>query len=166
MEQQPSGSKGFDIAAMALATKIIMVSGIVLLVVSFLQWQRVCSPGFNIPGQGSVGGICFGASAWGGSAGFAGLLMGLLLIALLIFEGVQLANVNMNLPIASTKISSYLAFGVGGFAILKVLIVLTSAIKPSLFAWVGLVLALVVAYGGFLHFKAAEPMTPPPPAAS
>jgi hypothetical protein len=165
MEQQPGGSKGFDIASMALATKITMVSGIVLLVVSFLQWQRVCSPSINIPGEGSVGGICFGASAWGGSASFAGLLMGLLLIALLIFEGVQLANVNMNMPIASTKISAYLAFGVGGFAILKVLIVLTSAIKPSLFAWIGLILALVVAYGGWLHFQVPEP-TPTPPAAS
>jgi hypothetical protein len=166
MEQQPSGSKGFDIASMALATKIIMVSGILLLVDSFLLWQRVCSPGFSIPGEGTVGGGCFGASAWGGSGGFAGLLMGLLLIALLIFEGVQLANVSMNLPIASTKISAYLAFGVGGFAIIKVLIVLTSVIKPSLFGWIGLVLALVVAYGGWLHFQAPEPMTPPPPAAS
>ena len=41
-------------------------------------------------------------------------------------------------------------------AILKILLVLTSAIKPSIFAWIGLVLALVVAYGGWLHFKAPE----------
>jgi hypothetical protein len=47
-----------------------------------------------------------------------------------------------------------------------VLLVLTSPLKPSLFGWIGLVLALVVAYGGYLHFQAPEPATPPPPAAS
>jgi hypothetical protein len=161
MEQQPSGSKGFDVASMALATKIIMVAGILLLVDSFLQWQRVCISGF-----GSFPGACGGVSAWSGSGSFFGFLMGILLIALLIFEGVQLANVNMNLPIASTKISAYLAFGVGVCAILKWLLTLTSSVKPSLWAWIGLVLALVVAYGGWLHFQQAEPTTPPPPAAS
>ena len=161
MEQQPGGSKGFDVASMALAAKIILVAGILLLVFSFLQWQKVCIGAFaGFPGA------CAGVSAWSGSGSFFGFMMGILLIALLIFEGVQLANVNMNMPISSTKISAYLAFAVGAFAILKVLLVLTSSIKPSIFAWIGLVLALVVAYGGYLDFKAPEPMTPPPPAAS
>jgi hypothetical protein len=160
MEQQPSGSKGFDMAAMALGSKIIMVAGILLLVDSFLKWQKIC---FGFAGVQTV---CGGASAWNGSGGFFGLLMGLALIVLLIFEGTQLANVNMNLPIAPTKTSAYLAFAVGVCAILKILLVLTSSIKPSLFAWIGLLLALGVAYGGYLQFKAPEAASPAPPAAS
>ena len=72
----------------------------------------------------------------------------------------------MNLPIAPTKTSAYLAFAVGVCAILKILLVLTSEIKPSIFGWIGLVLALVVAYGGYLQFKAPEAASPAPPAAS
>jgi hypothetical protein len=159
MEQQPSGSKGFDMAEMALGSKIIMVAGILLLVDSFLQWQKVCIS------FGGVTAACAGVSAWSGSGSFFGLLMGLLLIVLLIFEGVQLAKVDMgNLPMPKTKISAYLAFAVGVCSILKVLLALTSSIKPSLFAWIGLVLALVVAYGGYLQFK-AEAAMPTPPAA-
>ena len=71
MEQQPSGSKGFDMAAMALGSKIIMVGGILLLVDSFLKWQKIC---FGFAGVQTV---CGGASAWNGSGGFFGLLMGL-----------------------------------------------------------------------------------------
>ena len=160
-QQQPGGAKGFDMAAMALATKIILVAGILLLVFSFLQWQKVC-----IGAIGGFPGACAGVSAWSGSGSFAGLLMGLLLIVLLIFEGVQIANVNMNLPIASTKVSAYLAWAVAAFAVIKILIVLTSPVKPSIFAWIGLILALVVGYGGYLHFQAEEPAAPPPPAAS
>jgi hypothetical protein len=162
MEQQPSGSKGFDMATMALGSKIIMVAGILLLVDSFLKWQKVC---FGFAGVQTV---CGGATAWAGSGSFFGLLMGLALIVLLIFEGTRLANVNMNLPITPTKTSAYLAFAVGVCAILKIIFVLTSVIKPSLFGWIGLVLALVVAYGGYLQFKAPETASPaaPPPAAS
>jgi hypothetical protein len=166
MEQQPSGSKGFDMAAMALGTKIIFVAGILLLVDSFLQWQRFCVPSVNIPGSGTFGGGCAGVSAWSGSGSFFGLLMGLLVIILLIFEGTQLANVNLNLPIAPTKTSAYLAFAVGICAILKTLLMLTSSLKPSIFGWIGFILALVVAYGGYLQFKAPEAATPAPPAAS
>ena len=36
-------SGGFDIAKMTLASKIVMVSGILLLVDSFLSWQKVCA---------------------------------------------------------------------------------------------------------------------------
>ncbi len=161
MEQQPGGSKGFDVASMALAAKIILVAGILLLVSASCNGRRSASE--RSPDSPER---VRRVSAWSGSGSFFGFMMGILLIALLIFEGVQLANVNMNMPISSTKISAYLAFAVGAFAILKVLLVLTSSIKPSIFAWIGLVLALVVAYGGYLDFKAPEPMTPPPPAAS
>jgi len=168
MEQQPSsGSKGFDMSAMALATKIIMVAGILLLVDSFLHWQQVCLPGVSIPGQGTFGGGCYGYSGWAGNGSFAGLLMGLLLIVLLIFEATQLANVNMNLPIASTKISAYLAWAVAVFAIIKLLLILGN--HSAIWAYIGVVLALVVAYGGVLHFQAPEPASPSaptPPAAS
>ena len=35
-------SSGFDMAKMSTASKIVMVAGILLLVDSFLSWQKVC----------------------------------------------------------------------------------------------------------------------------
>lgn len=137
---------------MAMATKIIGVAGILLLVVSFLSWQKVCAD------LGPVGNFCAKASAWGGSGSFAGLIMGLLLIVLLIFEVVRLTNASAvsGLPVAPSKAAAYLGFGVTAFAIIKFLFAVTN--DGTLFAWIGLILALAVGYGSWLNFQ--EPETP------
>ena len=67
-------SGGFDMAKISTASKIVMVSGILLLVDSFLSWQKVC---FD---TGVLGNLCGKANAWGGDGGFAGVIMGILLI--------------------------------------------------------------------------------------
>ena len=108
--EKPSGS--FDIANVTMASKIVLVAGILLLVDSFLAWQKVCVSDI----VGSAAGIpnyCAKANAWGGSGSFAGFLMGILLIVLLIWEAVQLSNMQMNLSIGVTAEQGQRLSGMG-----------------------------------------------------
>jgi len=154
-------AKGFDMSKMSMASKILLGGGVLLLIDSFLSWQRVC---VDLGGFEDVVGVdtCVSANAWGGTAGWAGTLMGILLIALLVWEGLQLAGTNMNVGMPAAKISAYLGFGVLLFAALKFLLIITNEI--ALFAFVGLVLAVVVGYGAWMRFQ--EPAGAMPPAAS
>ncbi len=150
MENKPAG--GFDISGLTTASKIMLVSGILLLIDSFLSWQRVCVD------FGDFGGGCAGASAWAGSGSFAGVIMGILLIVLVIWEVVQLANMagNIQIGIPPTKGSAYLGFAVVGFGVLKFIIVLFSSVKPSLFGWIGLVLLVILGYGSWMKYQEVE----------
>ncbi len=125
----------------------MLAASVLLLIDSFLAWQRVC-----------FASICGSASAWGGNGSFAGLIMGILLIVLVIWEVVQLANMagNIQIGIAPTKGSAYLGFAVVIFGLLKFLIVLVSDVKPSFFAWLGLALLIVLGYGSWMKFQEVE----------
>jgi hypothetical protein len=153
-------SGGFDMSKMSMADKIIGGAGVVLLIDSFLQWQRVC---FNFGGVTGLGNTCGGVNAWGGSGSFFGLLMGLFVIVLLVWQGLQMAGAagNIKLPISASKASAYLGFGVVASGVLKLLLVLTSALKPSLFGWLGLILILAVGYGSWMKFQEPEGAAPP-----
>ncbi len=158
-------SGGFDVANVSMASKIILIGGILLLVDSFLAWQKVCVSDI----VGSVAGVpnfCVKATAWGGSGGFAGLLMGILLIVLLIWEVVQLSNMQMNLSIGVTpsKGSAYLGFAVVAFGLLKFVLVVTN--DAALGAWIGLVLLIVIAYGSWMRFQEPEGAAPAAPPAT
>jgi hypothetical protein len=149
-------SGGFDMSKLSIASKILLGAGVLLLIDSFLQWQRVCVEFAGIGG-------CAGFSAWAGSGSFFGLLMGICLILLLVWEGMQAAGAagNVNLPISASKASAYLGFGVAGFGILKLLLALVSDVKPSLFGWIGLILILAVGYGAWMRFQEPETAAPP-----
>jgi hypothetical protein len=152
-------SGGFDVSKLTMASKIVLISGILLIIDSFLSWQRICVD----LGALGLGSRCAGASAWGGSGGFAGVIMGIALIVLVIWEAVQLAGMagNVNLPVAPSKGSAYLGFVIAVFGILKFIIVLTSSIKPSLFGWIGLVLLVAIGYGSWMKFQEPEAAAPP-----
>lgn len=154
--EKPSG--GFDMENMSMASKIILVGGILLLVDSFLSWQKVCF------GDTVIGDFCGKANAWGGNGGFAGLLMGILLIVLLIWEVVQLSDMQMNLSIGVTpsKGSAYLGFAVVAFGLLKFVLVISNF--AAFGAWVGLVLLIVVGYGSWMKFQEPEGASAAPPA--
>jgi hypothetical protein len=160
--EKPSGS--FDIANVTMASKIVLVAGILLLVDSFLAWQKVCVS--DIVGNAAgIPNYCAKANAWGGNGGFAGLLMGILLIVLLIWEAVQLSNMQMNLSIGVTpsKGSAYLGWAVVAFGLLKFMLVVSN--EPAMGAWIGLILLIVIAYGSWMRFQEPESAAPPAPAA-
>jgi hypothetical protein len=155
MESQGGSKPSFDVAAMSMATKGVLVTGILLLIDSFLPWQKEC---FEFLGQSACGSF----SAWGGSGSFFGLMMGILLIVLLLFEVSKLANMSMQLPIAPSKASAYLGFAVVAFGVLKFIIVLTSEVSAGFGAWIGIILLAALGYASFLFMKAEEAATAPP----
>jgi hypothetical protein len=158
--EKPSG---FDMARVTMASKIVMVAGILLLVDSFLSWQKVCAS--DILGDlGGIGDICAKANAWGGNGGWAGLIMGILLIVLLIWEGIQLANAPMNISIGVTPSqgTAYLGFAVAGFGLLKFILAVTN--EPALGAWIGLILLIAIAYGSWMKLQEPDVVVSPPAA--
>ena len=151
-----SQTSGFDLSKMSTASKILMGGGIAYLIVLFLPWQRGCAEvaGFE--------GVCVNV---GGTAGI-GILNLLLVIGLLAWEGMALANVNIQAPRA--LISAALAGAIVVFTLLKILI---DSESLYLFAFLGVLLALVIGYGGWMRWQehqagAGGGGTPPPPPAS
>lgn len=150
MGQQGSG---FDISRLSTASKILLGGGVLFLVDSFLPWQRVCvDVGFG------MGGVCASASGWGGDAGFAGVLAGLFVIALIVWEALAIAGVSTGLAVPASKVSAGLGLGVLVFAVLKFLLVITN--EAGFGAYIGIVLALVIGYGAWMKFQEPETSAP------
>jgi hypothetical protein len=144
-----SQARGFDISKMSTATKILLGAGIVYLIDLFLPWNRVC--------VGAAGlSFCGNASGLHG----LGILNLLLVIALIAWEAMAIAGVDVSAPRA--LISAGLAGALLVFTILKIIVDLEAI---YLFAWVGLLLALAIGYGGWMRWQehqAGAGMTAPP----
>ena len=132
-----SQSSGFDMSKMSTAHKILLGAGILYIIDVFLPWQRACVPS-------AIGDFCGSLS---GARGI-GVLNLLLAIALVAWEGMSLANVDINAPRA--LVSAGLAAALVLFTILKILV---DSESIYLFAWIGLILALVIGYGGWMRWQ-------------
>lgn len=141
-----SGSS-FDMSKMSMGSKVLMGSGVLLLIFSFFAWQKVCVADI----------ICASANMWGGDGSIFGFLGGLALIALLVWEGLQLAGTSVSVGQPASKISAYLGFATAALVLLRFIFALTES--PAFGAFVGLILALGVAYGAWMRFQ--EPATMP-----
>jgi hypothetical protein len=152
-----------NLADLSTATKLLLGAAVLMFIDLFLSWQKVCvsAPGF--PEQ------CGTRSGWAGW----GTLVGLLVVALIVWEGITLAGIasNLNVPIAASIVSAALAAGILLFTIIKFLADNEARSWP---AWVGLILAIAIAVGGWLKYKetpetaavatpAEPPAAPPPP---
>jgi len=148
----PQPRPGFDLSRMSTASKILLGGTILYLIVSFLPWNRVC-----IPGGGLIADICPSANLWSG----VGIIAALLAIVILIMEILTVANVEVNIGDARSRsmIEAALAGGVLLFTILKIII---DNDALYFWAWIGLILALAIGYGGYLRWTEAKVMTPPP----
>jgi len=146
---EPQGSSGFDMSKMSTASKILLIGGVLFIIDLFLSWNRVC-----------IGPFCGSVNGFHG----LGILNFLIALAIVVMEVLLLANVNIQMGTTAQKmqIEAYLAFGLLAFTIIKILVDLTAI---YLFAFVGLVLALVVAYGGYMRWQESRlaPPAPPPP---
>jgi hypothetical protein len=139
MAQRPS----FDMTKLSTADKILAGGSLLLLIDSFLSWQKI--------------GI-FSWTAWGGSGSFAGVLMGLLALLLLAGSIAVAAGVSLPVTIPASTVLSGLTAGTVLFGVIKFLFVVGN--HGALGAWIGLILILVVAYGGYM--KMQEQKTVPP----
>lgn len=133
-----------DWANWSMSRKILLpASALLLIFMSFFDWQQHCG---TIP---TVGTTCLGVSGWHGSAG---VILGILTLALLIWEliGAFAPDVtkNMNLP------EGLVGAGVAGLVAIFVLIKFLSANEfrhwPE---WIGLLLGIVIAIGAWLRFS-------------
>jgi hypothetical protein len=135
-----------NFSALGRGTQVLLVAGVLLLIDSFLDWQQV-----------SVVGVTAGQSMWDG----VGIVAGLVLIALLVWEVAQVAGVtrNLELPVSAALISVALAAGSAAFVLIKFLVANEFRHWP---AWVGLILAVAIAIGGWLRYSEAPTSVPAP----
>jgi succinate-acetate transporter protein len=140
----------FDLARISTATKILLAAGILLFIDLFLHWQ-----------QRDIGPFTVSRTGWHG----IGVLVGLLTIALIAWELLQALEVRVGLPdtVPENLISVALAVAVALFAIIEFFTHNEIRHWPT---WIGLILALVIAFGGFLKFgetpeRTTTPVTPP-----
>ena len=147
MADRPS----FDVSKLSTADKILLGGSLVLLIDSFLPWQRVCVKFLGVGG-------CVSASAWGGSGSFVGVLMGLLAIVLLVGEGLMIAGVAMPPALDARMVLTGVAGGTVLFGLIKFLIVVGN--HGGFGAWIGLILLIVLAYGAWMKFQEAAATGP------
>jgi hypothetical protein len=149
-----------NLADLSTATKLLLGAGVLMFIDLFLSWQKECA---DTP----IGEVCFSRSGWHGW----GTLVGLLVIALIAWEGITLAGLasNLNVPIAASIVSAALAAGILFFTVIKFLVDNEARSWPT---WIGLLLAIAIAVGGWLKYKETPavatappaPPAPPPPA--
>jgi hypothetical protein len=145
-----SSSSGFDMSKMSTAEKLLAGGSILLLIDSFLPWQRFC---VDLGGlEDLVGGVenCASVSMWSGSGSFFGIVAGLLAIAVIVVGVLSMTgsmrNMNMG-SMSADKLMAFLGLGVALFGLLKFLFVVTNLVGWA--AFVGLVLLAAIAWGAW-----------------
>jgi hypothetical protein len=142
MAQRPS----FDMTKLSTADKILLGGSLLLFIDSFLNWQRRCVSiiGFK---------ACGSASAWGGNGSFAGVLMAIFALLLLVALAALIAGVSMpNVPM-DTVVTGLVA-GTVIFGLIKFLFALTNDVSYG--AFIGLILLIAIAYGGYMKMQEAK----------
>src|SRR5829696_1079851 len=145
-----------DLRTLSTGTKLLLGAGVLLLIDTFLAWQKVSV---------EVGGVEIASASRNAWHGFWGVAMGLVLIALLVWVGLQVAKVDLpDLNVREPTVTVALAVLVLVLAVLKNLVDDYSA-WPS---YVGVVLAA----GVWMRMQEpevaatparSEPAAPPPP---
>ncbi len=153
-----------NLADLSTATKLLLGAGVLMFIDLFLSWQKAC---VDTP----IGDVCGSQSGWHGW----GTIVGILVLALIAWEVAQLLGLlaNVNIPVAATIVSAALAAGILLFTILKFL---ADNEERSWPAWLGLLLAIAIAVGGWMKWKEtperaaytpspspSPPSSPPPP---
>jgi hypothetical protein len=118
--------------------QIMLVASVLLLACTFFPWQRVEVLDF----------AAATANAWNG---FWGVLLGLLTLALVAWFALRLGGVELRLPVSDALLGA--AFGT--LILLAALLKVLTDDFTAVWAWIGLILAAVVAVGGWLTVQEA-----------
>jgi hypothetical protein len=124
--------------ALGRGAQLMLIGGVLLFIDLFLPWQD-----FGNEFSDAVG-VDASFSGW---RGFGGVLVGLLTIVLLAWVIVRLASVNVPLPTSTAMTAAIIGTLILIFTIIKLLTILGD--EATIWAWIGVVLAIVIAVGAF-----------------
>ncbi len=154
---QPQRPGGFDMNRMTTGQKVLLASGILYLISMFLPWI-----GADLGDFGDIAGIDIPDVTANGFAGI-GMISGILVIALLVWEGLVAAGVNVSMGTTSPALIG--AILGGATAIFGLINFLASMEGLRIGAWLGLIFSLALAYGAYVRFQESKVGTVPPPVA-
>lgn len=123
--------------------KIVLGAAIAFLVVSFLNW-------FEVEGLEEATGIEAGVSMWHG----VGWIAGLLAIGLIVWQALRLANIELEVGVTPAMITAALSVLVLVFTFIR-FIDAPTLLERTFWAWIGLILAVVVVVGAWMNMTAA-----------
>lgn len=126
------------LAELSHGAKVVLGSAIAFLIVSFFNWQEV-----DLGQFGSAG-----VSMWHG----IGVVAGLLAIAIIVWQALRLANINLEVGVTPAMITAALAIFLLLFTVIKFF---ADGEFRTFWAWLGLILAAVVCVGAWMNMKAA-----------
>ena len=113
----------------------MLVGGVLLLIDSFFHWQSV-----------SIGPITASRNAWHGW----GVIAGLLTIVLVVWLAARVAAADLRLPVSDTLAGAALAVLILLFTFLKFIV---DNEFRTFWAWLGLILAVLIAVGAWLQVQ-------------
>ena len=126
------------LAELTHGAKVVLGAAIAFLIISFFNWQEV-----DLGAFGSAG-----VSMWHG----VGWIAGLLAIAIIAWQAVRLANINVEVGVTPSMITAFLAVLLLLFTVIKFF---ADSEFRTWAAWVGLILAIVVCVGAWMNMQAA-----------
>lgn len=130
--------------ALGRGAQLMLIGGVLLFIDLFFPWQD-----FDVGGLADELGVDATFSGWRG----IGFVVGLLTIVLLAWLIVRIASVNIPLPVSTAMTGALLGTLILIFAIIKLLTILGD--EATIWAWIGVALAVVVAVGAFMTVQEA-----------
>ena len=121
--------------------KIVLGSAIAFFIVSLFNWFKV--------GDTGVG------TMWNG----VGILAGLLVIALIVWQGIRLANIELEIGVGPAMVTTALAVLLLIFTFIRFISkpggsLASSVVDRTFWAWIGLILAIVIVVGAWMNMQA------------
>ncbi|MFO7571417.1 MAG: hypothetical protein R6W48_02305 [Gaiellaceae bacterium] len=123
--------------ALERGAQIMLIGGVLLLISLFLPWQDFGNEFSDLVG------VDASFSGWRG----IGMIVGILTIVLLAWLIVRLASVDIPLPVSTAMTAALIGTLILIFTVIKILTILGD--ETTIWAWIGLVLSIVVAVGAF-----------------
>jgi hypothetical protein len=130
--------------ALSRGAQLMLVAGVLLLIDTFLPWQDV---GDEVGDIAEAFGVDTSFTAW---HGFWGVMLGLLTIVLIAWLLFRMLGNDMRLPVSETMVAAGLGLLIVLFALVKVLV--DDEFRTA-WAWIGLVLAALVAIGAWMQVQ-------------
>ena len=127
-----------DISKLSHGAKVVLGATIAFLVVSIFNWQEVEFAGI----------AAAGVSMWHGW----GVLAGLIAIAIVVWEGLRLANMKVEIGLTPAMVTTALSILLLIFTVLKFLV---DNEFRTFWAWLGLIFAICIVAGAFANMRMA-----------